>query len=116
MVACREHKTSHEAGVLALARGSLPRTAGAPVTFIGEARYRDRQIGLAGLRRLEHIQDLLTASAHDAGAKILLADLDILYRSKPGKRLRETQARRRPVCDRRLPRDAGRAGLSFSGR
>lgn len=103
VVACRQHKIGHEVDVVALARGSLPRTAGAAIAFIGEAKYRDRQAGLAELRRLEHIGDLLTASGHDARAavlglfsgagftreleaeaargsgQILLADLDTLY-------------------------------------
>ena len=53
-------------GVLALARGSRPRTPGAPVAFIGEAKHRDRRPGLAELRRLQHLRDLLTAAGHDA--------------------------------------------------
>jgi uncharacterized protein len=65
-VACREHKTNHEIDVLALARGARPRTAGAPIAFIGEAKHRDRRPGLAELRRLEHLRDLLTAAGHDA--------------------------------------------------
>jgi uncharacterized protein len=53
---------------MALARGSRPRTPGAPVAFIGEAKYRDRRPGLAELRRLEHAADLLMAAGHDTGA------------------------------------------------
>ncbi|MBO0803414.1 MAG: ATP-binding protein [Nocardiopsaceae bacterium] len=71
VVACREHKTGHEVDVLALTRGSLPRTAAVPVAFIGEAKYRDRQTGVAELRRLEHIRDLLTAVGHDARDAVL---------------------------------------------
>jgi uncharacterized protein len=95
--------TGHEVDVLALARGSRPRTPGASVAFIGEAKYRDRQPGLGELRRLEHVRDMLTAAGHDARAallglfsgtgftqelgaeaadsrgKILLAGLDTLY-------------------------------------
>ncbi len=70
-IACRQHKTSHEIDVLALARGERPRTAGAPVAFIGEAKCRDRQPGLAELDRLEHIRDLLTAAGHDATSATL---------------------------------------------
>jgi hypothetical protein len=66
VIACREHKTGHEIDVLALARGARPRTPGTPVTFIGEAKHRDRRPGLAELRRLEHLRDLLTAAGHDA--------------------------------------------------
>jgi hypothetical protein len=43
-----------------------PRTPGAPVAFIGEARRRDRRPGLAELRRLQHLRDLLNAAGHDA--------------------------------------------------
>jgi uncharacterized protein len=66
VIACREHKTGHEIDVLALARGSRPRTPGAPVAFIGEAKHRDRRPGMAELRRLQHLRDLLTAAGHDA--------------------------------------------------
>jgi hypothetical protein len=66
VIACREHKTGHEIDVLALARGSRPRTPGAPIVFIGEAKHRDRRPGLAELRRLQHLSDLLTAAGHDA--------------------------------------------------
>ena len=68
VVACRDHKAGHEVDVLALARGFRPRTPGAPIAFIGEAKYRDRRPGLAELRRLEHIRDLLAAAGHDASA------------------------------------------------
>jgi uncharacterized protein len=68
VIACRDHKTGHEVDVLALARGFRPRTPGAPITFIGEAKYRDRRPGLPELRRLEHIRDLLAALGHDASA------------------------------------------------
>jgi uncharacterized protein len=71
VIACREHKTGHEVDVLALARGSRPRTPRASVAFIGEAKYRDRQPGLGELRRLEHVRDMLTAAGHDASAAVL---------------------------------------------
>lgn len=71
VIACREHKKPHEIDVVALARGSRPRTGNAPVVFIGEAKNRDRRPGLAELRRLQHIRDLLTASGHDAGEAAL---------------------------------------------
>ena len=103
VIACREHKTGHEIDVLALARGARPRTPGAPVAFVGEAKHRDRRPGLAELRRLQHLRELLTAAGHDAtdavlglfsasgfteelqpkpptaGDKILLAPLEMLY-------------------------------------
>lgn len=65
-VSCREHKTGHEIDVIGLTRGSRPRTAGTPVVFLGEAKCRERAPGLAQLRRLEHLRDLLTAAGHDA--------------------------------------------------
>lgn len=64
-VACREHRTSHEIDILALQRGVRPRTAGAAIAFIGEAKSRDRRPGLAELRRLEHIRDVLAAAGYD---------------------------------------------------
>lgn len=105
VIACREHKTSHEIDVLALVRGARPRTPDAQVAFIGEAKHRERRPGLGELRRLEHLRRLLTADRHDATSatlglfsasgfteelvaeaaasrdKILLADLDTLYGS-----------------------------------
>jgi uncharacterized protein len=71
VIACREHKTSHEIDVLALTRGTRPRTPGAPIVFIGEAKCRDRRPGLAELRRAEHVRDLLTSAGHDASAAML---------------------------------------------
>lgn len=102
-VACREHKTSHEIDILAFERGARPRTAGAAVAFLGEAKSRTRPPGSAELRRLRHVADLLTATGHDAtraslgffsstgftddliveakqqGRRIVLAGLDTLY-------------------------------------
>jgi uncharacterized protein len=71
VIACREHKTGHEIDVLALARGARPRTPGVPVAFIGEAKHRDRHPGLAELRRLQHLRELLTAAGHDASGAVL---------------------------------------------
>jgi hypothetical protein len=44
------------------------RTPGAPIAFLGEAKYRDRKPGLAELSRLEHVRALLAAAGHDASA------------------------------------------------
>lgn len=71
VIACREHKTSHEIDVLALARGARPRAPGAPVAFIAEAKHRDRRPGLAELRRLQHLRELLTRAGHDASDAVL---------------------------------------------
>ncbi|WP_019814129.1 AAA family ATPase [Saccharomonospora saliphila] len=70
-VPCREHRTGHEVDIVSLRRGARPRTAGAPIAFLGEAKARDRRPGLAELARLEHIRDLLTASGHDASEAVL---------------------------------------------
>jgi uncharacterized protein len=107
VIACREHKTGHEIDVLALARGTRPRTPGTPVAFIGEAKHRDRRPGLAELRGLQHRRELLTAAGHDASdavlgvfsntgftdelqaqaaasrGKIFLAQLETLYGERP---------------------------------
>jgi uncharacterized protein len=71
VVACRAHKTGHEIDVLALARGTRPRTPAAPVAFVGEAKHRDRRPGLAELRSLQHRRELLTAIGHDASDAVL---------------------------------------------
>jgi hypothetical protein len=71
VIACREHKVGHEIDILALARGSRPRTPGTPVAFVGEAKHRDRRPGLAELRRLQHLRDLLTAAGHDASDAVV---------------------------------------------
>jgi hypothetical protein len=98
IVPCREHGTGHEVDVMALHRGALPRTSGVGIAFIGEVKARDRRPGLAELRRLEHVRDVLVASGYDAGDAVLglfsatgfteelaaqrdalLVDLDMLY-------------------------------------
>lgn len=70
-IACREHRTSHEIDVLALARGARPRTPGAAIAFIGEAKTRNRKPGTTELERLEHIRDLLVKAGYDAGGAVL---------------------------------------------
>lgn len=110
-IACQEHKTSHEIDVLSLQRGARPRTPGAGVTFIGEAKSGDHRPGVPELDRLEHIRTLLTKAGHDAqdavlglfstngftnelaaeaarsGSRVLLAGLDRLYGTLPGQEL-----------------------------
>ena len=71
VISCREHRSGHEIDVLALARGVRPRTTGAPVVFLAEAKSRERGPGLAELRRLEHLRDLLGAAGHDASGASL---------------------------------------------
>jgi uncharacterized protein len=71
VIACRAHKKAHEVDILALGRGSRPRTPKSPIAFIGEAKCRDRRPGMAEFLRLEHIRELLTAAGHDAGEAVL---------------------------------------------
>lgn len=71
IVACGEHRTNHEIDVLALDRGVRPRTAGATIAFLGEAKSRDRRAGIAELRRLEHVRDLLGGAGYDASTAAL---------------------------------------------
>ncbi|WP_007025543.1 AAA family ATPase [Saccharomonospora iraqiensis] len=70
-VPCPEHRTGHEVDIVSLRRGARPRTTGAPIVFLGEAKARDRRPGLAELARLDHIRDLLTGSGHDASEAVL---------------------------------------------
>lgn len=70
-IACRQHRISHEIDVIALARGEQPRTAGATIALIGEAKHRSRRTGVAKLHRLEHIRELLTAAGYDAARATL---------------------------------------------
>lgn len=69
-VPCRQHQTSHEIDILALDRGSRPRTAAA-VVLLGEAKSRDRRPGTTELSRLEHICALLSAAGHDTSRAVL---------------------------------------------
>lgn len=70
-VACREHRTSHEIDILSFGRGVRPRSAGAPVAFLGEAKSRERRPGIAELRRLEHIRSVLGVAGYDAATAVL---------------------------------------------
>lgn len=60
VVACQEHR-GHEVDVIALDRTSLPRSRGARITLLGEAKNTNRPLGAAELHRLEHVRDLLIA-------------------------------------------------------
>src|SRR5262249_3388912 len=70
-IACREHRTSHEIDILALDPGARPRTTGAAIRFIGEAKARDRRPGPTELRRLEHLRDVLAAAGYDISTAVL---------------------------------------------
>lgn len=71
VVSCKQHGIGHEVDVLALEFGARARTAGTGIAFVGEAKCRTRRAGMAELRRLEHICDLLTAAGHDADGATL---------------------------------------------
>lgn len=66
-VACREHR-GHEVDVIALGRGSAPRSKHAAITLLGEAKHTARPRGTADLRRLEHIAAVLAERGHDISA------------------------------------------------
>jgi hypothetical protein len=70
VVACREHKKSHQVDVLSLYPGDMPRTTGARVTLIGEAKATNRPRSGADLTRLAHIRDLLGERAGGAALAI----------------------------------------------
>lgn len=65
-VPCREHGKNHQVDVLSLRPGDMPRTTGAQVSVIGEAKATNRPRSAADLRRLAHIRDLLGPRAEDA--------------------------------------------------
>lgn len=71
-LSCREHG-SHEVDVVALTRGSAPRTGTARIALVGEAKATRRPRDLADLRRLEHVRDLLGQAGRDAsGAQLAI--------------------------------------------
>jgi hypothetical protein len=49
-------------GVVALDRNSLPRRKNGEIVLLGEAKYTGKQRGIADLRRLEHIADVLAGT------------------------------------------------------
>jgi len=64
VVSCREHR-GHEVDVVALSRDSRPRSRGARVTLIGEAKATNHCLTMSGSQRLRHILDLLAAQGYD---------------------------------------------------
>lgn len=66
-VACPQHGR-HEVDVVALSRGSLPRRKQAAITLLGEAKHTTKPRGLADLRRLEHVAELLAQRGYDTSA------------------------------------------------
>ncbi|UZN03140.1 AAA family ATPase [Cellulomonas sp. S1-8] len=66
------HRTQHEVDVVALPRGVPLHTSGAPVLVLGEAKATTRPRGLADLRRLETLRDLVASRGHDVSATSLL--------------------------------------------
>ncbi len=85
-VACREHGTSHQLDVVSLRAGDMPRTSGARVALMGEAKSTNRPRNSSDLRRLAHIRDLLGPRAEGAA-------LAIFSRTGFDDDLREPQAR-----------------------
>lgn len=71
-VPCRDHKNGHEVDVLSLSSGERPRTRGAGVAFIGEAKERrNKAPGVAELHRLEHVRELLSGMGYDTSEAVL---------------------------------------------
>jgi hypothetical protein len=89
VVACREHG-GHEVDV-ALDRMSLPRSKGARIRLLGEAKATNRPRGLDDLQRLTHVRDLLAVhgwEVNDCGYAIFSRsgfDRDLVSRATPGR-------------------------------
>lgn len=72
VVACREHR-GHEVDVIALDRHSRPRSRGARIAVLGEAKSTNHIFTVADLDRLGHLRRLLAAQGWDAeGAGLAL--------------------------------------------
>jgi hypothetical protein len=72
VVSCREHR-GHEVDVVALSRDSRPRSRGARITLVGEAKSTNQRLTTFESRRLRHILDLLAAQGYDVeGAGLAL--------------------------------------------
>lgn len=64
-IPCREHR-GHEIDVAALERGGRPRTKGARITLLGEAKATNKRPTVSDLQRLQHIRELLRTQGWDA--------------------------------------------------
>lgn len=64
VVSCREHR-GHEVDVIALSREARPRSRGARITLLGEAKSTNRHRTPSDLPRLRHILDLLATQGYD---------------------------------------------------
>jgi hypothetical protein len=72
VVSCREHR-GHEVDVVALSRDSRPRSRGARITLVGEAKPTNQRLTTSESRRLRHVLDLLAAQGYDVeGADLAL--------------------------------------------
>jgi hypothetical protein len=72
VVSCREHR-GHEVEVIALSRDSRPRSRGARITLVGQAKSTNQRLTTSDSQRLRHILDLLAAQAYDVeGAGLVL--------------------------------------------
>src|SRR5262249_35750686 len=104
VVSCREHR-GHEVDVVALSRDTRPRSRGARITLVGEAKSTNQHLTTSDSRRLRHILDLLATQGYDiedAGlvlfsrtgfsaelakaslaTRVRLIDLQTMYRQRP---------------------------------
>lgn len=64
VVPCRVHR-GHEVDVITLARESLPRSRGARITLLGEAKVTTKARPTANFERLKHVRDLLAELGWD---------------------------------------------------
>jgi AAA+ ATPase superfamily predicted ATPase len=64
VVSCREHR-GHEVDVVALGRDSRPRSRGARITVLGEAKSTNQRLTTSDIQRLRHILGLLAAHGYD---------------------------------------------------
>jgi AAA+ ATPase superfamily predicted ATPase len=69
VIACREHKKSHELDVVVSAD---PPGEKSRILAIGEVKATNWRVGLNQLERLRHIRSLLSGGAADAAPKLLL--------------------------------------------